>query len=782
MRDQLSHAGHLLLRRLRKASGAAAVNLFALSAGFASCAALLLIVAHEMSYDRSFNEPDRLYRIAFSSTHGDVMRQHARGPSALHPVLAQDFPGVSAAAAIFGHQDAIARVEEHQIELRRLYHASTSFFEVFDFDLLYGDPELALAEPGSIVLAGTTAERLFGRLDVLGQTLDLDGRAYTVRGVTPPEMPRSHLRFDALVYARSDLFGVWNGFVAALYVRAAEGADPVALEEAVNQYVDEHAASGWGELMEAFLQPVVRIHLHSHLEQEMQPNGDAHTLFVLVLGALLILFMACLGYVNVSVARLSDRTVEVGVRRAVGASRAEVGAQFLAESLLLALLSCVIAGVLVWLTAPWIGAFFGVALARDAGTLVLLGGGLIACALLIGIGAGLYPALLLARLEPLHVLRAQQPAWLRRLGVRRLLVVAQLGVTASFILAATLIGRQLDFVTSQSLGYDSAGLLYVRLHEELPPGRYEVLRQAWLALPDVHMVSAGALPGQTSGGPYIRRPSGESVLLHRFPVQHDYPELMRIGYAAGRPLSTPSSQGAASEILLNETAVRDLGLASPIGHEFRLDGFERRVVGVVKDFHFFSLHEPIPPMYLSADDDVGPHLFVRVAPGHERGVAALLEPAWRRVAGEAPFSAEYVDDYVRASYEGEARLSRVFNAFSVLAYLVAALGLLSLVTYSLQRRARELAIRKALGAPRRRLVGLLTSESAVLMAVALVLSVPLVYAATSAWLSSFVYRAPFSLVSYVGPIAALLALMLATVGLVALRAVRRSPAHALRES
>ncbi len=738
LRERPSMLSHYLLvigRRLRRELQFSLTNILGLAAGVATTLILVDVVALETSYDADLPAAERTYRIAYETSFGGVEQAYARGPSALLPALESAFPEVEAATVLIGHSDVLVQREGRDLELGQTYYATPSVLEVFPRSIVDGDKKSALSEPGAIVLTLETAQRLFGQADVVGQALQLsNGATYTVTAVLGSAGP-THLGYDALVYAPPGLLSVWNGFVALTYARIRPGVDPDRFEQRVAEYVEANAVNGWGDILDPFLQSVQSIHLGSHLEAEAGRNGTERSVWILGLAAVLTLLMSVSNYVNLTLLRSMHRVGEVGLRKSLGATRGQVVTQFLGESVMLTALAVPIA-LLVYVVLQPVVAPEVALWERGPRAIVILGVGLLGIVPVVGGLAGVYPAVLLARTGPASALRGGGTSGLRGVGVRRALMGFQFAVTIAFVLTATVVATQMRYIASKDLGYQPSRVLYGTLWSTLSPSEFEGFAREIREIPGVEAVTFGELPGVETGGYFAEDPTGRSLLVHRYVVGEDYEKTLGIKMAKGHPLS-PEESG----LLLNETAVRHLGLATPLGELLTVDGQTLPVVGVMKDFHFFSLHDPIPPLYAYAPKAAGPYLLVRTNPAQAGIVAQRVADRWDRRGLGTPLDMQSLAAHLGTEYREEVQLGRLLTTFAFLAAVIAYVGLFTLVSYVIARRQKELAIRRVLGAPLSGLVWLIGSEGVLVFLAAAVGAVGCSVVAGRAWLEGFEYRA-----------------------------------------
>lgn len=768
----------LLRRKAARLSWASAAVFLSLTAGFVCCALLGLIALRETSYDDAWPAADRTYRIQMTWSEGSLVTEHARGPSALVGPLAAEFSEIEAVAALMGDMEHMSGTTLLRTpsdpsvvaESDAIYRATVGLFDVFPFRLAEGDAASALADPTGIVLTHKLAQSLFGGRPALGEQVTIGpGEPLVVTAVLARDQPLTHLDFDALT--TTDLKGaeIWSGWVTATYVRLAPSADASQLEDRINAYKDARTPESLSKMIDLSLMPIGDIYLNSNTISEVGPTGDPRTLYAFAGGALLVLLMAALNHVTLTTAQHQGRSVEVGVRKTLGASAGGVARRYVGQSLAATAGSAGLALLIVGAVAGSIGQSLGIALEPGASEWMVLGGGAVAAVFVIGLGAGWYPAALLARLDPADVLRSGSgtPAGF---GLRRVLVAAQLAVTLVFVLVASVVWQQVRWATEQPMGLEAGGVMFVRSHGAVTPERLETLRAEWKSLGWVTHVSAGNLPGQYVTVGFTVEPGGEPIRIPHLFTAPDYLDTFGIELVAGRPIRDPKS-----EVLINERAVLAFGFDEPIGTTMSVGGgmpADTRVVGVTRDFRFFSLHDPIPPLILRDTGRSPSMLFIRTLPGVPNA-ANQLNAVWERVMPGRAFSYGWVDGHLNAAYHQEQRMARVFGLFALLAVAIALSGLVGMTHFAHQRRSREVAVRKTFGASTGALVRLLARETAVPLGVALLIGLPIAWLLVRYWLSGFAY-AVAPLPTIIGVVVLLTLVLSLFVWALIVRALRRS--------
>jgi len=799
-------------RNLSRQKGYAAINVFGLAVGIACFVLIALYVQDELSYDRYHAKSDRIYRVVEII---EGAEESASNPLPVGAALIETYPQfVESAVRFFNLQAPTLSITyeppgapARSFNEAGFFFADSTVFDVFDFALVAGDRATALDRPNTVVLTESAVERYFGDADPIGKTMLFEGEhPLEVTGVLAEVPENSHFTFDFLaswstlrssVYAQNagmlDFNWYWNP--AWTYVLLRENVEPSALEAQFPGFIEEN----WPDVIKAqsslYLQPLTDIHLTSRLDFEIRPNSDILYVYVFSVIAVFVLLVACINFMNLATARSLRRSKEVGMRKAVGAFRGQLIGQFLSESVLLSLVSLAAALPLVWGLLPVLNNMAGKTLTLNPLVMPWLLPALFVVALTVGVLAGLYPAFVLSRYEPAHVLKASG-----RTGtgggasdlLRRGLVTAQFGISIALIAGTFIALDQLDYLRNARLGFDTEEVVMVPILRTPAAQQYDAIKDALLQQPGIESVTVAedVLGSKYQTNTYQPEGYTETIQFPRMLVHNDFAKTFGIQMVAGNDYQEGRDPGPG--VIINESMVRRLGWESPedaVGRSMGPAGqngeLQRRIVGVTEDFHFASLHQPIAPfvldrMFPGQMGFFGRYLAIRIVSDDVRGTLGAIERTWNQFLPDRPFEYLFVDQELDQLYKAEENLSRVAGAFSVLAILIACLGVFALAAYAAEQRKKEIGVRKVLGASVPNLVMLLSRDFVRLVILAFVLAAPLTYFALQQWLGAFAYQVP------VGPgafaIAGMLALgiAIATVSYHALRAATTNPVSTLR--
>ena len=800
------HRLRIALRSLASHRGYALLNGAGLAVAFACCLLIGLFTRTELSFDRFHADADRIVVIGKESWWGQEVNTSTVVSYPLHQAIESETS--AADRAVLSSQGSrptlVSRADGTPVGELDVRTASDGFFEVLSFPLTSGDATTALDGPDGLVLTESAARRVFGDRAAIGQPLTLgEGEAektMTVTGITPDPPQASTIQFEAVESAlsipeskrRPDSWGIsmWQ-----TYARLAPGATVADLDAQLAGVTDTHFAD-YEKPPRFFGVPLPDFYL-SDLRSETGFRGDPAYLGLFSVAALLVLLLGGINYVNLATARALRRAREVGVRKALGAGRASVAGQFLAESVALSLFAALVA---LGLTAALIGPFnagFGSELAfadLDAPFLAAV----VPLAVAVGLLAGAYPALVLSGFEPTRVLRgAVTPSGKASgTGLRRVLVVAQFVVAIGLLASTAAVLRQIAYTSETDLGFVDDGLVWLPVQESQSFGGgrdatpWQAALDAARAVPGVASAAAADVtPGDMGFGYAVpadpSRPE-EVVAFSVGSVDPGYLDVLGADLVAGSDLDATRPS-----VLINEALAELLGWTpeEAVGKPFVVTD-EREVAGVVRNYHYESMRSEIGPVALVTGEGVSDGaasdarqyggVLVRLAPGQVQPALADLEAAWARILPDLEFAPTFVDESLAKLYDADRRLSGVLGAFALVAVLIACLGLVGLAAYTAERRTKEIGVRRVLGASVSQVVALLTREYAVLVALGAAIAVPLAVVGVRRWLDGFVYRADLSPGSFAGVVAAALVIALAVVGAQAVRAARRDPVAALR--
>jgi predicted permease len=779
------------VRNLLRQKGFSFINIFGLALGI-SCTALIgMWVNDELSYDRFHKDHDRLYRI--TATLPELKVHAAVSPAPLAMAVKNEIPEVEEAVRISNFNRDLVQVGDIKFEEKNIIYADSNFFRVFTFPFIKGDRDKALQNPEGIVITEAMALKYFGSIDVLDKTIRKnDKNDFTVTGVIANIPSNSHLRFDFVQPMRylardnNDIKNnVWDNFNWYTYLKlndkALKSASLIAdLEKKMQAIYKKNEPV----VKCAFvLQPLTEVHLHSNFLADIPGHGNAQNVYIFTVVAVFILVVACLNFMNLATARAARRAKEVGLRKVVGAIRPHLMGQFLAESLVVAMLSLVLALLIIYLVLPYFNTLGGKDLSLDFTNIQIIFG-LLGITVITGLFAGSYPALYLSGFVPATVLKGNFTGRGSGSLFRNTMVVIQFAVSISLIVGTAIVYRQLKYIQQLNLGYDKENLLYVRMTGDLW-SKYDAFRTS---LGSNRLTSQysfiSELPTTSSGATISVEWKGKDPntqpLFYNSAIDENFEEVFKATLLEGHGYGE-NAQADSINIIVNETALKtmDIPLASAVGTRIKVWGTERTIIGVVKDFNFKPIQETIGPMFLNRNT-WGGFAIVRTLPGETENTIKALEQICKELNPSYPFEYSFVDQDIANLYQAEQRLGSLFNVFAVLAIVISCLGLYGLSAYLAERRTRELGIRKVLGASGFQLVYLLSATFTRPILIATAIAVPVAWYGMNQWLTRFAYHITIDWTIFA--IAFLSALFIAwlTVSFESIKAARTNPVNSLR--
>ena len=800
-------------RNLRNQRGFTFINIFGLALGLACCLLISLYVLDELSYDRYNEKADRIYRINSDLKFGGSDMRFAVAPDPMGPTLKANYPQVEAFVRLHNRGNwLVKRVgEANTLREKDVIFADSTLFDVFTIPLVAGaTPKEALSAPNTVVISESAAKRYFGGKDPIGQPLSFDNRLTCKVTAVMRDMPmNSHFRTDFFVTMLNDEYdwGQWLSVNHHTYIVLKPGTDPATFDRNFDQVIEKYVGpqvlqflgstldqlKNKGTAMRFWLMPLTDIHLRSKQTVELAPNGDIQYVYIFSAVALFILFIACINFMNLATARSSKRAKEVGVRKVLGSERGQLIGQFMAESILTAVLALLLAIMLVALAMPLFNDITAKALTINS---LLTPGWLAGIALLplmVGLLAGSYPALFLSSFRPISVLKGaigSREGGLKGVSLRSGLVVFQFMMSVLLIVGTLVVYRQIHFIQSKKVGFDRERVLTI--NDVYVLGKQgEAFKNDVLNLPGV---TAGTLSG------YLPTPSDRSdsgffpegvadrtkgVNMQNWGVDYDYVKTLGMSIVRGRDFSRSFATDSTG-MILNEAAVKVLGVKNPLGMRiYKLNDSQGKtrktytVIGVVKNFHFESLRRNIGALSLVLSPQSGAVSF-RLSGTDVPALLRQIEAKWKQFAPGQPFSYSFLQDSFDQMYRAEQRVGTVVLLFSVLAILIACLGLFGLAAFMAEQRTKEIGVRKVLGASVPNIVGLLSKDFLKLVVIAIVIASPLAWYAMNSWLKDFAYKIDIEwwVFALAGTLAVAIALL--TVSFQSIKAALMNPVNSLR--
>lgn len=754
-------------RNLLKSKGLFAINSAGLAIGVATCLIIMLFVVDELSFDRFNEKANQMVRVVLKGkVNGEVIKE-AVTAAPVAATLAAEFPEVLQATRLRSMGSPKISYKNTAFKNNKVAFVDPNFFEVFTLPLIQGNPATALIEPNTIVITKEQARKYFGEEDPINKILEFTDakEQYKVTGVIDKVPANSHFHFDlfasmeGLAHAKENNWMESNYFN---YLVLAEGTDqkefenklPAIIKKYMGPQVEQMGMSFEkfkenGNEIGIFIQPLTDIHLHSDFasQSELEAGGDLKSVYIFGAVALFMLLIACINFMNLSTAGATKRNKEVGVKKVLGSRKNQLVQQFLTESFISTAVSMVLAVVLVLVALPFFNQLSGKGL--EAAFLlnpnVLIS--LLILAIAITLLAGSYPAFFLSSIKPISALKNKVVSGGRSKGIRSGLVVFQFVISASLILAIIVVNQQMSYIQNKEIGYDRDQLLVLR-DSRLLGTNENAFKNQILTDPRVQSVTMSAFvpAGPTDNnmtGVYPGQRHEEVRRTIFYQVDAQYIPTMGMELVAGRNFSDKLGSDSLN-VIVNETAIKIFGLEeNPLGQTLTANaGNDRKetltIIGVVKDFHFKSLHETIAPLIMLNNPYGG--LIVKGKTKDMAGLIASIENKWKSFQVEEPFSYGLLDELYNETYVREQKMGSILKIFGMLTIFVACLGLFGLVTFTAEQRVKEIGVRKVLGANVTEIVSLLSKDLIILVAISFVIAFPLGYYMMDQWLQDFAYK------------------------------------------
>jgi putative ABC transport system permease protein len=807
----------IALRNLRKHQAFSLINIFGLAIGIACCVLLSLYIKDELSYERHFDDHERIYRMYSTFIKDGVAETFPRTSPPIALALAEQFPEIEAATRLVQPPE----VEQHLIQYndktfyeKTGYLVDSTFFDVFSYEFKEGNRFTALDGPSSVVLSSTVAEKIFGNTSPLDELIIINSGQSTdtfrVTGVLHPYKKPSHLNADFYMCMNSGGWGeyinsvttwAWQNFTVS-YLKLKPNTSPLSVEEKIPALMEKHSGT---DLKNSGLQKITNlqalddIHLYSDFQNSFGVGETGTIMYVYILSSIgiFILVLACINFMNLTTAKASQRAGEVGVRKSLGATRQNLIRQFLGESMTIVAAAMLLAAVIVQLALPFFNQLTEKTLQVDTSNIFYIAGALLIIGMLTGIVAGSYPAFFLSSFQPARVLKDKRLSGGSSNFLRKGLVVFQFVISITLISSIVVIQRQLNFIQSKPLGFESEYRLMVPLRTHEAKQQYLQLKSSFSEVAGIEKISAArSLPSTPMLSDFSLYPQGSTLersIMHRNTiVDENYFDVLDIHLIAGRGLvyetDSFSWENPNRKVLVNKASLQvfNIPLDEAVGtillSEWENRTFKHEIVGVLDDFHQFSLHQPIAPLLFWIPANRGSYNFIVASVNKDRykDVLSQLESKWKESVHNTPFEIDFLSDSVKRQYQNDQRVSIIITVFTGLAIFISCLGLYGLSVYVAERKVKEIGIRKILGGSVTSIVTLLSKEFVKLVLISLIIAVPIGYYIMNEWLQGFAYKIELNVVIFI--LTGLISLSIAwlTVGFESIKAAIANPVNSLR--
>lgn len=791
------------LRIMFRNKAYSAINIAGLSIGIAASLIIVIYIVDELSYDKMHRDAEQVYRVGFAGRIQGTSVEMATSAAPIAEAMQKEIPQIAEAVRFGLWRTMPMSVGEKNFTEKNVLVADSNFFQFFSFPVVKGNAELFLKGPNKLVITESAAKRYFGDEDPIGKLMlrGADRTASEVVGVVKDPPHNSHIAFDMVLSGESWDFmknDQWTSNNLYTYFRIHPGADA----DAVKGHLDRMVETNMGRDLEKFIgmtfeqfrqqgndlglfiQPLLDIRLRSNLSEELTPNGNIQYLYIFSAIAIFIILVACINFMNLSTARSANRAKEVGVRKTIGAFRSRLVFQFISESMLYAVLSTLLALAIIGVSLGGFNTLAGKNLDLSILSNPTLIASLAGFTILVGLVAGSYPAFYLTSFKPTEVLKGKIRSGFRNSALRNALVVFQFIISISLIFGSLVVYRQLQFMQEKNLGFDKENIVNL-LHTMSLKSNAQAFKNELASHPSFKAASfANNLPPRVSWTSAFRKGGSEQdYLLHIYQVDHDHLETMGYQMAEGRFFSREFKSDTAA-IILNETAYRLMGysnLDDAVVLSYQGDKpSPLKVIGVLKDFNFQSLRDNVRPMAILLGLEPNFEMAVRLSAGNTQEQIQTLEQLWKKYAPEAAFEYSFIDQNFDGLFRAEQKMSQVILIFTILAISIACLGLFGLAAYTAEQRAKEISIRKVMGASVSQVMVLMSKDFTLLVMIAFVIATPLAWYFAENWLEGFANRIhiDFTFVVISGVISLLIALI--TTSYQSIKTARENPVHSMR--
>lgn len=798
----------IAVRNLVKQKGFSLLNIFGLAIGMACSLLILMYVQDELSYDRFYENSDRIHRIKMNFRMGGREGKIAVAAAATAADMKAEFPEILDTVRFRNRGSYILRYGDNSFKERRTIFADASFFRMFSVPMLSGDPATALNQPNTLCLSKSTAVKIFGSDDPIGKLLKVDNEDdYLVTGVYQDIRPNSHFHFDVMLSMAGleeskDTTWLSQNFQTYLLlaentdIRALEAKFPALLAEKMGPGVQKVTGLSLEKLMESGeiyldmkLQPLLDIHLHSDLEGELEATSDIKYIYIFTAIALFILLIAAINFMNLATARASGRAKEVGIRKVLGSLRADLIRQFLTESLILSVTSLILAVGFVWLTLPFFNQLTGKAMVLPFLFTPSMLAAILGVTLAVGLLAGSYPAFVISAFQPASSLKGRVRSGAKTGALRSGLVIFQFTASIILIISTLVVSHQLHYIRNAKLGFDKEQVIILEdaylLGDQTETFKNEMLKHSEFSSATV----TGFLPIPSNRNKTTIFPEGNfnhpgTTSIQCWEVDHDYIKTLDMKITAGRDFSREFTTDAEAAII-NQQAVKQYSFENPIGTRISRpisnegDLANYTIIGVVEDFHFDSLRQTIEPLMMYLGDSRG-RISFRFTTAQVDDTIEKLRTTWKKFLPYQPFAYSFLDDRFDSVYRSERQIGRIFGIFAGLAVFVGCLGLFGLAAFLAEKRTKEIGIRKVLGASVPSVIQLLLREFLILVGLANLVAWPIAYFVMNGWLKNFAYRTSIGLWIFITAGTATLLIALVTVSYQSVRAALSDPVNSLR--
>lgn len=778
------------LRHIVKHPGYSVLNILGLTLGISSALFLIIYISDEVSYDRYHEKADRIYRVSTRIQEPDDQFTWNVAQIPFGPQVVQDYPEVQSFVRFINMPRALYKYEDKEFNEENFFFVDSTLFDIFTYKVLKGEVKTALLEPKKIILTERIATKYFGKTDPIGKTLTTGNDTYEVTGVIQNVPTNSHFRFDA-VAARNNLpkqLGSWGNFGVFTYLLFPGNFDVKTFETKMQAMFDAYMKPIFGPMnitMHYILEPITRIHLYSTNSGEPEPTGSITYVYIFLIVAIFLVLIAAMNYMNLATARSARRAREVGLRKVVGSRRGPLMAQFLSESMIFTIGSLVLSIIILMALMPAFnrlaGKSFDIHVIYSPVVLLTLTG----IIFIVGMLGGSYPAFFLSRFSPVTVLKGEITQGSAGSNFRKILVVIQFAVSVIMIICTMVVFRQLNYMKTMDQGFDQKNVLGLQLNGPMTR-KYPAFKQDLLQNPDIKYVTSTNSPVGEGSGKLIFNVETDQGMAQKgvnfAVVDCDFIRTLGIKIVKGRDFQQDMPSDTLSGVIVNETFVNRMGWKDPIGKKVEAgdaNTLRARVVGVMHDYHQTGMYNTIESLLLAyrVQNNI---VYIKLSGNDMKGTLTFIENTWKEVFPGQPYSYTFLNERFNRQFEADEKRGLIFTLFTILAILIACLGLFGLASYMVEQRTKEIGIRKVFGANEATVLRLIARDFLILVSIGIVIATPVAYLFMNNWLKNYVYRTSIGVPLLVA--AALLTILITfiTISYKAYQAAILNPASAVK--
>jgi putative ABC transport system permease protein len=778
-------------RHILKHYGYSILNILGLTIGITSALFLIIYVFDEVSYDRYNKNADRIYRVSSKITEPDDQFTWIVAQIPFGPQVAKDYPEVQSFVRFIPMNRTLVKYEDKEFNEENFYYVDSTLFDIFTYKVKKGEVKTALVDPKKIIITEKIAARYFGNTDPIGKTLTAGTNTFEVTGVIEDVPENSHFSFDA-VAARNNLpkqLGSWGNFGVFTYLLFPENYDIKPFETKIQAMYDAYMKTIFESMkirIEYELVPLTKIHLYSTNAGEPKPTGSITYVYIFAIVALFLVLIAAMNYMNLATARSTRRAREVGLRKVVGSRRGPLILQFIAESVAFTLIALIISIIILIILIPSFNMLAGKAFDLHIihSPVVLLT--LLAVVLVVGIFGGSYPAFFLSRFSPVVVLKGEITQGSAGSIFRKILVVIQFAVSVIMIICTLVVFKQINFLKNKDQGFDQANVLSLQLNDRNTIRKYPLLKESLLENQNIKYVTSTNSPiGEGSGKVIFNVETDQGMTqkgVNFAVVDHDFIDALGIKMAQGREFQLDMPSDTLTGVVVNETFVNRMGWKDPIGKKVELgdaNTIRARVIGVMKDYHQTGMYNGIESLLL-VYRPLNNIIYIKLTGNEIQPTITFIENKWKEIFPDQPFAYTFLSERFNRQFEADEKRGLIFTLFTILAILIASLGLFGLASYMVEQRTKEIGIRKVFGANEVIILRLVARDFLILVSIGIAIAIPVAFYFMNNWLQNYVYRTTVGIPLLIGASLITIAITILTISYKAYQAAVLNPASSVR--